>query len=677
MSYLSNFDDRRLLVVDLDGILVPAPTEDLQHFQAALSAVRDSLLLVYVSGRRVTEQVEDIERLDLMMPDYLISALGTEIYRMPGQQPLSEWERYVEPDFNRAAIAAHIDAIAPGLEQQPEENQAPLKLSYFFRGATREQLETLRLSLLEAQLSVKLVYSHDVYLDIIPERAGNGAAVKFLADSLLMTPVQVFVSGDSGNDVDLFQYGYRGIVVGNATHELREAVQLRAYFSHRSYAAGVLEGLQYYKFFRTAERSAPDLARVAFDQAVSSLRRNITPMGFSAASLTDNPLTDGDSNYFAVWSRDGIKTGLWAMTLNDADINECFRRTLLLLAEHQTGSGQIPANVQIDNNRADYGGIGDIASIDSVLWYVIGACRLAAYTGDRDFLATMGDSLNRAMAWLEAHDSNNCGLLEIPESSDWMDLFPRSYNVLYDEVLWYQACLDMAVAAEVLGDEARANHYRHLTVRVRAKILRQFWPTSTKLPDALPTFAETQFTIGNAQYLLAQISPFSFSWRCDVYANLLAALVGLLDNRRMDQLFHFLWGVGVNSPYPVKCLYPAIQSGASDWKDYIITNLLNLPEHYHNGGIWPFIGGLWVRFLARTGRTELANQELNRLAEACRQGIYEEWEFNEWLHGITGRPMGKAHQAWSAAAYIAAYQALNQEAVPFDFEPLTPEMFAA
>jgi sucrose-6F-phosphate phosphohydrolase len=659
----------------LDGVLVPAPTEDLQQFQAALEAVRDSLVLVYVSGRRAAEQAEDIDRLGLLTPDYLISALGTEIYRMPGQQPLSEWERYIEPDFDRTAIAAHIGQTAPMLELQPEESQAPMKLSYFWRGATREQLEALRRSLLEAQQPVKLVYSHDVYLDIIPERGGNGAAVKFLVDSLLMTPVQVFVSGDSGNDVDLFQYGFRGIVVGNATHELREAVQLRAYFSHRPYAAGVLEGLKYYKFFRTAERPAPDLAREAFEQAVSSLRRNITPMGFSAASLTDNPLTEGDSNYFAVWSRDGIKTGLWAMTLNDADINECFRRTLLLMAEHQTANGQIPANVQIENNSPDYGGIGGIASIDSVLWYVIGACRFAAYTADRDFLVTLGDSLQRAMSWLEAHDSNNCGLLEIPESSDWMDLFPRSYNVLYDEVLWYQACLDMAVAMEVLGDETRAAHYRYLTERVRGKILRQFWPTSAKLPDALPTFAETQFTIGNAQYLLAQISPFSFSWRCDVYANLLAALVGLLDDRKMDQLFHFLWGVGVNSPYPVKCLYPAIQSGASDWKDYIITNLLNLPEHYHNGGIWPFIGGLWVRFLARTGRAELANQELNRLAEACRQGLYEEWEFNEWMHGQTGRPMGKAHQAWSSAAYIAAYQALNQEAVPFDFEPLTVEMF--
>jgi len=106
-----------------------------------------------------------------------------------------------------------------------------------------------------------------------------------------------------------------------------------------------------------------------------------------------------------------------------------------------------------------------------------------------------------------------------------------------------------------------------------------------------------------------------------------------------------------------------------------VTNLLNLPEHYHNGGIWPFIGGLWVRFLAQIGRTELAHQELNALAQACRLGIYEEWEFNEWLHGQTGRPMGKAHQAWSAASYISAYKALYHELVPADFEPLTEAMF--
>jgi sucrose-6F-phosphate phosphohydrolase len=676
MALLPSFDERRLLVTDLDGALVGEDTTGLHQLQRALEKAQETLLLVYVSGRQLFEQVETIEKHQLLLPDYIISAVGTEIHRMPGERPLDEWYTYIQAGFVREQIVSFMTEHSPQPELQPPENQTPLKVSYFWENASASDLETLQLALGEAQLPVKMVFSSKVYLDIIPERAGIGAAVKFLVDSLVLSPNQVFVCGDSGNEIDLFQYGFRGIVVGNATQELKRAVELRAYFSHKTYAAGLLEGLKHYKFFEPS-RPIPkkDIAREALERAIYSLRRNITPMGFSAASLVDNPLTDEDSNYFAIWSRDGIKTGLWGLGLNDSDLNECFRRTLELMAEHQTHAGQIPANVQIKTGKPDYSGIGDIASIDSVLWFVIGSCRYAAYTGNRPFLTNIYPNLSQAMRWLEAHDSNHCGLLEIPESSDWMDLFPRSYNVLYDEVLWFLACRDFSVVSKVISKEAMAQAYAELSRQIQVKILRQFWPTAETLSEARESFSETQFSIGEAQYLLAQISPFGFSWRCDVYANLLASLMGLLAERKREHLFQFLWGVGVNSPYPVKCFYPPIQSGANDWKDYFITNFLNLPDHYHNGGIWPFIGGLWVRFLAQCGRLELAHQELNTLAEACRLGIYDEWEFNEWLHGQTGRPMGKAHQAWSAASYIAAYQALNHDTVSADFEPLTEEMF--
>ncbi|MCA9981694.1 MAG: hypothetical protein KDD89_12695, partial [Anaerolineales bacterium] len=579
----------------------------------------------------------------------------------------------VQVGFHRQAITQFLAENAPALEIQPESHQTPLKISYFWEKATAEEIHDLHQALLTAQLPCRVIYSHDVYLDIVPDRAGLGPAVKFLVDELVLAPNQVYIAADSNHAADLYRYGFQGIVVANATPQFKEAMQLRAYFSEKEGAQGLLEGLEHHKFFtRPGKAHQWDLAHEGFERAISSLRRNITPLGFSAASLTDNPLTDEESNYFAVWSRDGIKTGLWSLPLNDTDVTECFRRTLLLLAEHQSPQGQIPANVQIATAVPDYGGIGDIASIDSVLWFVIGSCRYAAHTGDRDFLTHIYPHLKLAMQWLRAHDSNNCGLIEIPESSDWMDLFPRSYNVLYDEVLWYQACCDYAVVSAVLAQKEEADSYDRLQERVRYKILRQFWPTTDKQVNG--HFAETQFTIGNAQYLLAQISPFGFSWRCDVYANLLAGLMGLLDPPKMERVFQFLWGVGANSPYPVKCLYPPIQSGASDWKDYIVTNLLNLPEHYHNGGIWPFIGGLWVRFLAQHGRTELAHQQLNALAESCRLGIFEEWEFNEWLHGQTGRPMGKAHQAWSAASDISAYQAVHHDNITADFAPLSAEM---
>lgn len=678
-SFLSTFDERRLLVVDLDGILTEGMDKDQQALNDALEEVRDSLILVYVSGRRISDQLEAIELHGLLLPDYLVSAVGTEVYRMPGEHPLDEWERYIAAGFEREELVRYLSAHFPRLELQPEEHQTPLKVSYLLKEAQPEELDAMQRALVQAEIAVKLIYSHDLYLDIIPQRAGIGAAVKFLVDSLLLFPNQVFVCGDSGNDIDLFQYGFRGIVVANATHELKRAVELRAYFSHQSYAAGLLEGLRHYNFFTTARQAQRperrDPAREAFDRAVASLRRNITPMGFSAAGLAENPSTEEESNYFAVWSRDGIKTGLWSLGLNDPDVTECFRRTLQLLAEHQTDAGQIPANVQIQTGMPDYSGTGNIASIDSVIWFVIGGCRYGAYAGDVDFLEWIYPYLRRAMDWLHAHDSNNCGLLELPESSDWMDLFPRSYNVLYAEVLWYLACRDFSDVSEALGKDV--GRYAALTERIRSEILRRFWPTARSLAEKPTSFSETQYSVGNAQYLLAQISPFDFSWRCDVYANLLAALMGLLDERKMQQLFQFLWGVGVNSPYPVACFYPAVQPGASDWKDYSVTNFLNLPHHYHNGGIWPFIGGLWVRYLAKMGKQELAHRELSSLAEACRTGVYGEWEFNEWMHGLTGRPMGKAHQAWTSASYIAAYQALNHDMIPADFAPLKQGVLSA
>jgi sucrose-6-phosphatase len=168
------------------------------------------------------------------------------------------------------------------------------------------------------------------------------------------------------------------------------------------------------------------------------------------------------------------------------------------------------------------------------------------------------------------------------------------------------------------------------------------------------TFAEQQYALGDARYLIAQVTPFDFSWRCDVYGNLLAFLYEVIDREKAQTTFRFMWGAGVNHPYPVINVYPAVTAGEPDWRPYYTVNLLNLPHHYHNGGIWPFIGGCWVRFIHKLGMVDLARQELHKLAELNRLGIYREWEFNEWVHGKTGRPMGKAFQAWSASEYILA-----------------------
>lgn len=403
-----------------------------------------------------------------------------------------------------------------------------------------------------------------------------------------------------------------------------------------------------------------------YDAALVALRKNITDAGFSACSLSDNESYGTDINYRSVWARDGSITTIWTLDLDDEDIRQAQRATLQTLLEHQSPTGQIPANVRIETGEPDYAGVGGIASIDSVMWVIIAVTRFCAATGDYSLVDEHFGRLQRAMDWLSAHDSNNCGLLEIPEASDWADLFGYSYHVLYDEVLWYRSLVCFAEILDQRGEEERAADYRKHASHVSRVLLREFWPTTGMNPDPVdeqlpPSFTDTQYSLGDARYLVAQVSPFSFSWRCDVYGNLLAYLTGLVSKERAMMTFRFLWGVGVNAQGPVTNLYPPVQAGDPEWRSYYTVNLLNLPNHYHNGGVWPFIGGMWVRYLYKLGMTDLARRELVNLGRLCHRGVSAEWEFNEWHHGVTGRAMGKFYQAWSAASFLRACHDLHLE----------------
>ena len=407
------------------------------------------------------------------------------------------------------------------------------------------------------------------------------------------------------------------------------------------------------------------LLHLGYERAIDTIRRNITPRGFTACSLNDNEVYGTDSNYRSVWARDGAKTVVWTLDLDDPEIRECQEQTLRTILNHQSPTGQLPAHVRVDDDGPEYGGVGGITSIDSVLWMVIAVWRFCHHTKNYEMLREYQTVLQRAMDWLSAHDSNNCGMLEIPEAGDWTDLFARSYHILYDEVLWQRCLICYSHSMRKLGEEERAKDYEEWAKHVRKVVIKNFWPkTNGRQPDntqsdATPTFAEVQYAMGDSRYLLAQISPFGFSWRCDVYANILAYLTNMVDRERAMMTFRFLWGVGANDPGPVKNLYPVVHAGDPEWRNYFTVNLLNLPNHYHNGGIWPFIGGLWVRYIHKLGMTDLARRELVDLAKLCSRGVSQEWEFNEWHHGITGRPMGKAFQAWSAASFIRACHDLH------------------
>jgi sucrose-6F-phosphate phosphohydrolase len=681
----------KLFSSDLDGTLLGNP-ESARRFKQTWESLsrRHRPLLCYNSGRFVDDVLNLLKTEELPWPDYILGGLGTQLFDAKRKQPVVEFDEQFRYGWDLAKVE-QILAAFPGITRQPPEFLHPYKSSWYLHHATPETVDSLRNQLANAALKVSVVYSSARDLDVLPANTSKGHALQRLCERIGLPLKQVLVAGDTGNDSSMFLLpDVKGVVVENAQPELHEAVvPLPTYSATRAFADGVLQGLAHFGVITEApsldravvppEELDPTLRRLLSQESLSSLtqtereliaegyrhalialRKNITPIGFSACSPTDNEVTGTDNNYRAVWARDGAITIVGTIDLPDADIRAAQLATLRTLFDHLASNGQIPANVSLDNGETDYSGVGGICAIDGGFWAVLAFYLYVREHEDWDLLAEYTAPLERMMHWLSGLDSNNDGLLEIPEAGDWTDLFGRSYHILYDEVLWYRAAVAYGRLLEFQRKFDDAATWLRRAQTIRGKILAAFWPsTQPRDPTARVSFADQQFAVGDASYLLAEITPFAFNWRCDVLGNIQAFIGNVLDVDRARTAFRFMWGVGVNEPYPVVNLYPPVQAGDPDWRAYYTVNLLNLPGHYHNGGIWPFIGGMWVRFIHRLGLRDVACRELLKLAQANRLGKNQDWEFNEWIHSRTGRPMGKAFQAWSAASFIHACHELQ------------------
>lgn len=676
--------DIKLLSFDVDNTLLEFQTLKSNFADIWNTYKPDSeILLTYNTGRLIDDILNVIQKGILPEPHYIIAGVGTIIYDFKNKCVVKEFNDVLDEGWDLDAVEELINNTNHPITEQPSKFQHAYKRSYFFHDASPEHIQNIEQLFAEANMHVNVVYSENKFLDILPKWANKGNSLQWLLNKLDIQPLQTLVAGDSGNDTAMFNMeGIKGIVVANAHEELYKYTKHReVYHSENEYTKGLVEGLIYYgilpkaaistengnrsdDFFIQQELNNTDkndedekiaLIREGYVKAVEALRKNITPLGFSACSIKDNIPNGTDENYHSVWARDGAITVIGSLPLiHEEDIHQCQRKTLLTLLEHISRNGQIPSNVRIKDNVPDYSGVGGICSIDSGLWVVIAFYEYVNVTKDIAFLRDHILEVKEVIRWLGAHDGNNDALLEIPEAGDWTDLFGRSYNILYDEILWYRTNVCFGRLLEMLGDYEQAGEYIRWSQVIKKEILKSFWPSTQQKVLESFSFAERQFSLGDTKYLIAQVTPFDFSWRCDVLGNVLAFLHGAVDADKAHQTLRFMLGVGVNEPFPVANVYPVVSPGDPDWRPYYTVNLLNLPNHYHNGGIWPFVGGYWVKFINKLGLKEMAIVELYKLALINKEGINDEWEFTEWAHGITGKPMGKSYQAWSAAQYISA-----------------------
>jgi hypothetical protein len=354
-------------------------------------------------------------------------------------------------------------------------------------------------------------------------------------------------------------------------------------------------------------------------------------------------------NYRSVFGRDASICALGMVRSGDERLIGTARAGLETLARFQADNGQIPNYVKPAGRDANFWHFG---CIDSTLWWLIALRDYDRFSGDGSLLPSLKGRVDKAVSWLLCQEQPSRGLLVQNEASDWADIMPRSGHVLYTNALWYRV---------------KRSYGLPDAERTRGQFNRTFFPFSPNGrgksngagAGGFYTIEKIRKEVRPTSYYLSFVSYLSWGGEVDLYANVLSLLFRLPGSGLRRTILAFLAGACRNGSGTMPVTLNPIRKGTKHWREYMDRHGLNAPYQYHNGGVWPYAGCFWAMVLAQEGKTVPALRELRNIA-ALNQ--VNDWQFNEWFHGKTGRPMGMAGQSWNAAMFLLAYHALRDGA---------------
>jgi hypothetical protein len=378
-----------------------------------------------------------------------------------------------------------------------------------------------------------------------------------------------------------------------------------------------------------------DLVTECTERSLRLLERNLTRFGILAAT----PGEEAEARrYTRIFGRDAAICVLAMAGSGHPRLEHGAIASLDALAGMQAPNGQIPKYVDPEGQDSDFWYLG---CIDATLWWLLAVDHVRRCCVDSKLWTAQ---VGRALQWLLAQEHQKFFLLQQNEASDWADIMPRSGFVLYTNALWYAVKQRFDLPAQ---DETHY-HFNHL-----------FFPFTRDLPEyhrARLLGHYVRRRARNRDLYLSFVNLSFFGEEGDVFGNLLAVLFGLASDTMAERIVRVLEQRGAADPLPIRVVLDPVVPTDELWRAYMGRHRQNLEHQYHNGGIWPFVGGFWSMSLATLGKRERARRALEQLALANSAGG---WRFSEWLHGRTLAPAGMAGQSWNAATFLLARRALE------------------
>lgn len=375
------------------------------------------------------------------------------------------------------------------------------------------------------------------------------------------------------------------------------------------------------------------------NKSIELLKNNSSKYGILASAPSGRAKR---RHYLSIFARDAAICSLGMLASKDNKLIAIAGRSLKTLGKYQTEFGQIPNYVQPERDFKNYWVLG---SIDSTLWWLIA---LYYYNQTARIKYQPAKKIKLAINWLNCQMNITDGLLVQAEASDWADIMPRSGKVLYTNILWLKV----------------NELYRNLNLKfLKRNFENTFYPYEkidkiNRQNNSLePTLRLIAGAKGKGHYL-SFVNYLYWGKDFDIYSHSLGSSFGIMDKDIARTVLSKLGKKQKDQALPIPVLYYPIKENSDLWRPYMKAHNQNYPYQYHNGGIWPFTAAFYAIALFNSGQKQAAAKELIKIVHANK---LNDWQFNEWLHGKTGKPMGMHGQSWNAGAYLLAYQVLNKE----------------